>query len=383
MLDQHDSALRARLMGRLATARAYACSHHDHRALGTQALSMARRAGDKHALADVLATCYWATAGPDNRDQHLQMARELTRLAEEVGDARLLAYGRMWVIGHLLELGDMDGVLRELDRLEQLARTRNDRIARWLLAANRAMLAHVQGQLERAASFSLEALRQWADRPQFAPAALLFAAQLALLRREQGRLDELVDAVAAAVEQTPEVRGWRCTLAHIYAHLGTYDRARRELELVGDLSSLPRDTFWLLSITRVATVASLLDDHSRSRHAYELLLPHANICLVLPAVGCEGSMSRPLGMLATTLGHYDDAGQHFERALEMNTRIRSPLWTAHTQYEYARMLRLRGNPRDQGRAHTLLATATATADELGLRTLSSRASADAYLAETG
>jgi tetratricopeptide (TPR) repeat protein len=252
-----------------------------------------------------------------------------------------------------------------------------------LLAANRAILAHLQGQLERAGSFALEALGQWADRPQFAPASLMFAAQLALLRREQGRLDELVDVVAAAVEQTPDVPGWRCTLAYIYAELGDLDSAGRQLELVGDLSSLPRDTFWLLSIARVGTVASLLDDHSRSRHAYELLLPHANICLVLPAVGCEGSMSRPLGMLATTLGRYDDAEQHFERALEMNTSIRSPLWTAHTQYEYARMLRLRRGPRDHARAHTLLATATATADELGLHRLSSRASADAYLAETG
>jgi predicted ATPase/DNA-binding SARP family transcriptional activator len=383
MLDHHDGALRARLMGRLAAVRAYAGSQHDHRALAYNALTMARRVSDKHALADVLATCYWATAGPDDRDHHLQMARELTRLAEEVGDARLLAYGRMWVLGHLLEHGDMEGVLQELDDLEQLTQTRNDRIARWLLAAVRAMLAHVEGQLECAASFSLEALRQWADRPQFAPAALVFAAQLALLRREQGRLDELVDVVAAAVEQTPEVQGWRCTLAHIYAHLGERDRAGRELELIGDLSSLPRDTFWLLSITRFGTVASLLDDHSRSRRAYELLLPHANICLVLPAVGCEGSMSRPLGMLATTLGRYDDAELHFERALEMNTTIRSPLWTAHTQYEYARMLRLRGRPRDHSRAHTLLAAATATADELGLHALSRRASADAYLAETG
>jgi DNA-binding SARP family transcriptional activator/tetratricopeptide (TPR) repeat protein len=383
MLDQHDSALRARLMGRLAAARAYAGSQHDHRALAYNALTMARRANDKHALADVLATCYWATAGPDDRDQHLQMARELTCLAEKVSDVRLLAYGRMWAISHLLEHGDMDGVLRELDDLEQLAQTRNDRVAQWLLAAIRAMLAHIQGQLKRAASFSLEALRQWADRPQFAPATLVFAGQLAMLRREQGRLDELVDVVAAAVEQTPEVRGWRCTLAHIYAHLGDRDRARRELELIGDLSSLPRDTFWLLSITRVGTVASWLDDHSRSRHAYELLLPHANICLVLPAVGCEGSMSRPLGMLATTLGQYDDAELHFERALDMNTSIRSPLWTAHTQYEYARMLRLRGRPCDHSRAQTLLTPATATAEKLGLHALSRRASADEYLAEVG
>jgi tetratricopeptide (TPR) repeat protein len=376
MLDEDDSALRARLMGRLAAACAYADGQHDHRALAYDALAMARRTSDEQALADVLATCYWATSGPSEHDQHLQMARELTRLADEVGDVRLLAFGRTWVIGHLLEQGDIDGILRELDELQRLARTQNDRVARWLLAVNRAMLAHIQGQLENAGSLALEALEQWAGPRRFAPAELIYAAQLILLRREQGRLDELVDFVAAAVEQTPEVPGWRCNLAHLYANLGDRDRAKRELELIADLSSLPRDAFWLLSITRAGTAACFLDDHSLSRHAYELLLPYANICLVLPAVGCEGSTSRPLGMLATTLGRYDEAEQHFERALRMHAKIRSPLWTAHTQYEYARMLRLRGRPTDNSPARTLLATATATAENLGLHQLSSRISAD-------
>ncbi len=116
---------------------------------------------------------------------------------------------------------------------------------------------------------------------------------------------------------------------------------------------------------------------------YELLLPHADTCVVTLSVICEGATARPLGMLATTLGRYDDAERHFERALEMNARIRFPLWTAHTQYEYARMLRLRDRPGDRGRARTLLATASATAGELGLHALSTRGSAEARLTGTG
>ncbi len=130
-------------------------------------------------------------------------------------------------------------------------------------------------------------------------------------------------------------------------------------------------------------MASFLGDLSRSRQAYELLLPHAHTCVVSLGLVCEGPTSRPLGMLATTLGRYDDAELHFDDALAMNARIRSPLWTSHTQCEYARMLRLRGRPGDRGRASTLLTTATATADELGLHALSNRASAEARLTETG
>jgi tetratricopeptide (TPR) repeat protein len=379
MLDEHDSALRARVMGRLAAAHAYAGGRHDHRALAYDALKMAREAQDKHALADVLATTYWATRGPDDPDQHLHMARELTRLAEDVGDDRLLAYGRGWIAGHLLEQDDIDGALRELDELEQLADTRSDRFARWLLAAIRAMNAFIEGQLIRVETLALAAVQQWADQPQFTAPTQVFGAQMIQLRREQGRLDELVELVVSYVKQSPEVPAWRCGLAYIYAHLGDRRCGGRELELLGDLSGLPRDALWLLSITWVGTAASLLDDHSRSQQAYELLLPYANTCLVALAILCEGSMSRPLGMLATILGRYDDAALHFERALEMNARIRSPLWTAHTQYEYARMLRLRAKPRDHNRARTFLAKAAATANQLGLDALSSRASAEAHL----
>jgi DNA-binding SARP family transcriptional activator/tetratricopeptide (TPR) repeat protein len=385
MLDEHDdTALRARLMGRLAITRSYDGDEHDHRELAYHALAIARRANDKRVLTDVLATCYSATRGPDDPDQHLQMARELTRLAEDVGDLPPLAYGRAWVIGHLLEQGDIDAVLRELDHLEQLAQARNDRFVRWLLAAVQAMLAHIQGQLGHAETFALEALAQWAEwtnRPQSAPAAQVFAVQMIVLRREQGRLEELVELAAANVEQSPDVSTWRCALANIYAELGDRDRAARQLQLLGDLASLPRDAFWLASITLVGTAASFLDDHSRARQAYELLLPHAHTCVVTLSILCEGSTSRPLGMLATTLGRYDDAEQHFEAALEMNARIRSPLWTAHTQYEYVRMLRLRDMPGDHERARTLLTTATATATGLELHALRRRASAEACLAE--
>jgi tetratricopeptide (TPR) repeat protein len=379
MLDGHDSALRARLTGRLAAARAYAGEGDDHRSLAYEALAMARAAHDKHALAEVLATGYWATCGPDDRDGHLLMARELTCLAEEVGDARLLAYGRQWVIGHLLDQGDLDGVLRQLDELEQLAATHNDRFARWLLIAIRAVLACLDGQLGAAESLVLEALGQWGDPPQFAPAAQVFAAQMIPLRREQGRLDELVGHMAAIIEHTPEVPAWRCALIHMHACLGDRDGARAELKLLGDLSDLPRNGLWLMSMARVGTAVSLLDDQGRSRQAYELLLPHASTCVVALSLVCEGPTARPLGMLATTLGRYDEAELHFKRALAMSARLRSPLWRAHTQYEYARMLRLRGRLRDRDRANLLLASAAATAAKLGLEALGQLTSAEARL----
>src|SRR5262249_47036680 len=79
--------------------------------------------------------------------------------------------------------------------------------------------------------------------------------------------------------------------------------------------------------------------------------------------------ARPLGVLATLLGRYDDAECHFEKALEMNARIRARIWVAHTQHGYARMLVARDQPGDREKAAALAAQALATAREVGMKPL--------------
>jgi hypothetical protein len=70
---------------------------------------------------------------------------------------------------------------------------------------------------------------------------------------------------------------------------------------------------------------------------------------------------------------YDRAARHFEDALKMNTQIRSPLWIAHTQHAYARMLLLRNHPGDNDKARELLRQALVTAQPLSLKALIDKA----------
>lgn len=51
-----------------------------------------------------------------------------------------------------------------------------------------------------------------------------------------------------------------------------------------------------------------------------------------------GSVARYLGLLATTMGHSNEAAQHFEDALAMNERMGARPWLAHTQRDYTRTL---------------------------------------------
>ena len=78
-------------------------------------------------------------------------------------------------------------------------------------------------------------------------------------------------------------------------------------------------------------------------------------------MACYGAASRYLGMLAATMARWDDAEQHFQEALAMNTRTGARPWLAHTQHDYATMLMARGEPEDQTQTMTLLEAALAAA----------------------
>jgi DNA-binding NarL/FixJ family response regulator len=79
-------------------------------------------------------------------------------------------------------------------------------------------------------------------------------------------------------------------------------------------------------------------------------------------------------MLAGTLGEWDRAAAHFERALELNRRMGAATWVAHTAYEYAR-LELARPAGDRAAAAVLLAESAALAERIGLTALLSRARA--------
>jgi DNA-binding CsgD family transcriptional regulator len=76
-------------------------------------------------------------------------------------------------------------------------------------------------------------------------------------------------------------------------------------------------------------------------------------------------------MLATALGEWDRAQEHFEGAMNLNRRNGAPTWVAHTAYEYARMLLTRG-PGHRARAEALLGEAAALAERIGMPALLAR-----------
>jgi tetratricopeptide (TPR) repeat protein len=373
-LNPEDSTLRARVTSRLAEALTFSPRRDEGAPLSEQAIAMARRLGDRATLAYVLERAHWATWGPGNLDQRLAVTAEISDLAEEAGEISGALQIRVWRLSHLLEMGDIGAVDAEYETCRGLADRLRQPYNLWQVATIEATLALLEGRFGEVEDLALQALAigQEAENRN---AVALCGVQILSLRREQGRLHELVEGMSDFVEQYPGIPGWRTGLAWVHTELGQEAETRRHFEhlAAGGFSDVPRDMFWLKSTTLLAEVCAFLGDAERADMLYGMLLPYARRCIVdAPVAACSGSVARPLGLLAAALSRFDEAATQFERAIEVNKGIRARPWLAHTQHEYARMLLARAEPADGERARVLLSESLATAEELGMVSLVAR-----------
>jgi DNA-binding CsgD family transcriptional regulator len=236
-------------------------------------------------------------------------------------------------------------------------------------------IALCDGRLEEAEVRAL-ASNDWSRLLSGADAAGVHGIQMFNLRREQGRLAELAPVIRILASNADRGGPWRPGLAALLVELGMDAEAKRELERVGADGLEPfRESLWLAALTYLTDACAALDDEATAAMLYPELEPLTGTNVMIGhGVACNGAADRYLGMLATTLGEWDRAEEHFERAMELNRRMGAVTWLAHTAYEYARLLLARGaGQRD--RAGALLGEAAMLADRIGMPTLLGRARA--------
>jgi tetratricopeptide (TPR) repeat protein len=366
-------------MARLAAALAFSEDRTRSAALAREAVDVARRIGDPRTLHFALSCFLAATWGPDDLAERLAVSRESTRLAGEIGGGALAEmHGALMTT--LLECGDAAAADREADAYRARTALTGRRISTWYLAVRRTMSALLEGRFAEVEALAANAISLYSDR-QSPNAVQYYGVQLLAIRREQGRLDEMVEPTAEFAAAYPAVPTWRATLAWVHAQIGHDDEARIELERVaaGDFDDLPRDMFWLVCLWLLADVVTHLRDARRAERLYALLLPYRDRCVTCLAAFCAGSLERSLGNLATVLGRWDDAAAHFEAATAVNERIGARPWVAHGEHDHARMLLARGGASDRAAAVERLRRAAATARALGMTDLVARV--DALLAD--
>jgi tetratricopeptide (TPR) repeat protein len=379
-IGDEETPLRVRLLARLAGGPLRDSSFPPElkRARGEEAVAMARRIGDPETLAYALAGYSQAHLSPDRYKELVPVTEEWVAVALAVGDKERALEAHEQLFLHLLGLGEVAGARVSLNEMVRFAQELRQPPQLWLVAVDEALLALLEGRFGEAERLIEQAAELGSAAPRW-NAETTYRLQLYLLRRAQGRLDELVETL----EATPEELDFRtypivdCVLARLYDELERQDDARAIFERIAadGFARIPFDEEWLVSVGLLAELAHSLEDRSSANALYEQLSPYADqIAVAYPEIS-TGSVSRYLGLLAATLTRWDEAERHFADALAANERIGARPWLAQTQEDYARILRGLDRPGDREAARDLFNRALATYRELGMESYAARIAA--------
>ena len=374
MLGTEDSVLRASLICHLVMARQGSAPREEITAMLDDAVAMARRLDEPRSIIDSTRTRLMLDRDPAGVRERIAIIDEMLELAEQLDDKHLLIELNIYRIFDVLALGDVDGWSRTLNVQQAIAESIDEPFYTYNDCTMRTAPVIQAGRFDDAEKMALEAFSV-GQKLGVDNAEGVLGIQMFTIRREQGRLREIAPMLKQFVDDETASAAWRPGLALIYAEIGQDDEAAAALGRLAedDFAILPRDSLWQTSLAYLAEVCDYLQDGERAQTLYRLLMPYAELTVVVSnAIVCLGATSRFLGQLATIQSNWDDAEKHFVHALELNARMTAPPWLAHTRYQYARMLMRRNMDDDMSRANALLDEALVTAHELGMHGLIDR-----------
>jgi DNA-binding SARP family transcriptional activator len=374
-LSEEDVELRARLLARLAGALRDEPTRDRRDRISREAVELARRTGNLAALAYALDGRVPVIIAPDTIAECLAIANELCEVAARIGDVQRLAHGHLHRVIALLMLGRVKELEPDLDTRSRITDELKQPSQLWEVPAGQAALALAAGRLTEADELVPQAFALGEGaKPEVAIPVVRI--QRYTLSEFRGSLEEVEPEIRDLVAEYPARPAFRCALVHLHARLGRLPEARQALAdfVRDDCSALPFDQEWLYGMSLLAEAAAFLGDSDAAGVLYELLLPYATFNAADWPEGIRGSISRYLGLLATTTKRWQDAELHFEAGLAMNAEWGFRPWLAYTQYDYARMLQERGEPGDSERAGELLAASKALSQEVGMTALTAEIS---------
>lgn len=376
-LPETDSELRVRVMSRLAGGPLGDVPEAEARraTLSREAVEMARRLDDPASLAYALDARWVAIWGPDTLEERTEIAAGVVENGKRAHDEERTHDGHIWCALAALERGEISMVHSELELQAGLAAELRQPAQRWFGVVLRGTLATFEGRFAEAEELIPRGFAL--ARAAGLLADLYGTLQLWALRREQGRLVEIEQALAELVGRFPMYPVLRCVRTHVAAELGRKRTARTELRsLAADtFSTLPRNDDWLFGLCLLADVGWQLDDDHNAGLIYELLLPYAERNAFNPPAACVGSVSRSLGVAAATLARWGDAERHLQKAYRANSEMGARPWVARTNHEWAEVLLRRDEPGDRERATKLAEEAAQIARDLDMSVVSTRSAA--------
>ncbi len=348
-LGDGEPELRARLDARIAAEDLYVGAGSIGAMLAT--VDAARRLDDPLPLAHALSLLHNVLLGPASAGPRLAIAEELATVASAAGDAVLTLMGVLWRTVDLLLAGD-PAADRSLLELRQRADGLRVEAVVFVVAVIDVMRATRAGRLDDAEGAAARALELGLAAGDV-DAVNYYAAHLLAIRWLQDRSSDVLPLARDALDTPTMVAGdpvFAAALAALAADAGgpALEEAQRELDRLVEagLDTIPLSSNWMATMFCVVEAASVLDDVSAARAAYDLLLPYADLPVMASiAVVCFGPVARVLGKAAVVLGRIDDAIGHLEHAEAVARRIGNRPYLALSRAELGAALLARGRPR--------------------------------------
>lgn len=295
-------------------------------------------------------------------------ATEWLRIGREQGGVSAQAQGHLFRHAAFLQGGRLADAKKELAEIDALARRHPWPRLRWLSSGLHFAHAYLDARLDEADEHALHAA-EIGGRSRQALTTMALAIQLPFLRREQGRLTEIVELVDGFAASTPAF-DWAAELVRV--NLGDRKALARLLEstFVGRAGILRHDAdkIRVVALCWLCDACSEADERAWAEALGRELAPAADSWGIGGAAGFYslGSVRHVLGVNELLRGRPRVAVGHLERAVESHAQPGATLLRLWTTYELARALRARGWKKDADRVLRMIDDTYAAAVRLGL-----------------
>lgn len=368
-----DAPERMFLLATLCGELAWGTTFERRRLLADEAVDAAYRTGDDETIVRVLNDIALALSVPQLLEVSLERTADALERAERLGDPVLLFFAAMWRAQTVAAAGE----LRECDRFIDLAGTKAAELDQptlnWSDTINLTVRAMADGDPDRIEALATTALDIGTESGQ-PDSGVYFAVAMKISNWQRGTLGDLIPLIEDTGDHMPELP-WAINSTMALAHAESGDRAaaiERLEQLAAAEYDVPLYQGWLATYCDYTDVVVEFGASDHATPIYEVLHPWSAL-FACTGTSVTGPVAHYLGGLATALGRFDEADEHFARAAAFSDSMRTPFFGARTDLWWGRMLASREDPGDAVRARERLDRARVIAAEHGYGVVERRA----------
>ncbi|WP_171240924.1 AAA family ATPase [Ruegeria sp. HKCCA5491] len=374
-LPEEDETRRCRLISQLARAYIFVGQLAEGSRYGQLAMELSAKLGDHKSQFSVMMMHYGApfVARKESEARNWRENLEaMHKVAEKLGS---IDQGRDRTLSLFVgaEMADRQLMEHSLELLTEISRKDNHLQLYWVQKHARAMVAIMDGDFEAAEKHATEAVKI-GRKTHGEHVEGVYGVQMFTIRREQNRLHEVAPVIKKLMSESPGDVAWKPGFGLIAAELGYKEPAERILnEMAENNFVLPPDAMYTTTLSYLSDISVAVEHKRHAEALFEILKPYEELTITAGATTvCAGAAARRLGSLAALLADWEAAERLFEKAIEIDTRMASVPWIAHSKAAFASALRRRGRAADIRRAFQLEAEALATAQKLSMVSLRSK-----------